>query len=297
MVAIVKRLAPGKPAAAAKPAPGKPKPQLSLAKKAREPSSRLQDYSMLIYGRKGIGKTSLASKFPGAHFLALEPGTGGIKVLVNDVPDWDHFVGYVDLLCEEADPDRTVVVDVVDLAYDYIYQKVCDKLMIASPTEENDFGATWRKIRKEFRGQLERLCRLPGGKIFLSHDTEKEITLRDGNTVERVQPTMSKQALGEVEGIVDVVGCYDLDGDDRFLVLQPSQTLVAKCRLEEHFLVKGSEPGAAASRVKRIPMGDSSQEAYDNLVAAFDNEQADDGMPVKRAAAAAGPRRLAIKRK
>ncbi len=276
-MAIVKKLA-GSTSAKAKPEPAKKeKLTLKLAEEFSEPSENLSDYSILLYGAKGIGKTDLASQFDRPYFLSLEPGTGGLRVRGSFVPDWRHFVGYVDLLDKRTragDKDiGTIVVDVIDLAYDHAYDDVCKALMIASPTEENDFGATWRRIRKMFRDQMLRILSMPCGKIFLSHDTEKEVELRDGTKVDRVQPTMSKQALAEVEGLVDVVGNYYFDGEDRYLRIDGNQTNVAKCRIKEHFLRKGGKVGFPGDRLKVIPMGRSAEQAFENINLAFNNQQ------------------------
>ncbi len=253
-------------------APKRSKLQLSLPTEERVPSNKVQDYSYLFYGRKGIGKTTLACEFPDVYLLALEPGDTGLRVKSMRVPDWEHYVGYIDLLVKKNDPSITVVVDVIDLAYDYIYDKTCKDQLIDSPTEENDFGATWRRIRKAFRQQFQRILSLPGGKVFLSHDQEKTFETRHGE-VERVQPTMSKQALAEVEGLVDFVGFYEYDDEDRVMHIRGSQVMVAKCRFKERFLIAGGSPGVGADQVKSIPMGESSQEAYTNFVRAFKNKQ------------------------
>ena len=249
----------------------KDKLELTLDCKTNIPPTDLRRYAWLIYGNKGIGKTSLASRFEGAFFLALEPGTKGLRVASKPVPDWEHFVGYIDLLVNASNPKLTVIVDTIDLAYDYAFDFECKRLKIDNPREENDFGATWRRIRKMFRQQIERLMLLPGGVVFVSHDTEKEVTLigSDGAFVtDRVQPTIARQGLMEIEGLVDIVAYYGYDMGERCLWLDGSQQRVAKCRPEDNFLVKGT-----TDRVTCIPMGTTSQQAYDNLLRAFDNQQ------------------------
>ncbi len=251
----------------------KAKLDLVLATERNVPPEGIAGYSICIFGAKKIGKTSLAAEFPGAYFLATEPGTKALRVRSSFIPDWDHFVGYIDLLEKQKDPEMTVIVDIIDLAYDMIYDKTCKALGIKSPTEEKDFGATWREIKKLFRQQVQRIISMPGGALFLSHDTEKEITLRDGSKTDRVQPTMSKAPLGEVEGIVDLIGFYGYDGEDRFLSIKGHSELMAGSRLVERFLVKGKEAGTADSSVHRIPMGSSAKESYKNILKAFNNQQ------------------------
>lgn len=257
----------------------KEKLELALVTEPSAPPQELRSYTVLLYGDKGIGKTSLSAQFPGAYFLCTEPGTKALRVKASQVPDWDHFVGYIDLIEKDADPERTVIVDVIDLAYEFKYNEICRSLGIDNPTEEKDFGATWRKIRREFREEIERLTRLPGGVIFLSHDTEREITMSDGTTVDRRMPTMAKQASQEVCGLVDIIVYYGWEKENRFLNIVGSQELVAKCRCEENFFVK-NHVGEADYRVKRIAAGNSSKIAYDNLCKAFNNQQDSvDGLP------------------
>lgn len=297
-MALIKREAGTTATPKSAPAP-RPKVVVQLAE-MNEPSHRLQDWSFLIFGEKKIGKTALAARFPGAYFLSLEPGARAQRVRYSEVPDWDHFVAYIDLLVAENDPDITIVVDVIDLGYEMIYSKICKALKIDSPTEENDYGATWRKIKSMFREQIIRILNTRGGKVFLSHDAEKEVELRDGTKVERVQPTMGKQAMGEVVGLVDVIGCYAFDGEDRVLHIKGHQRLVAGSRLEENFVVKGRAPRVAGNYVTAIPMGSSPTESFANLDAAFNNlQETADGKapPAKKPDSAPGASKLRISRK
>jgi hypothetical protein len=266
---------------------------LKLATDVSVPPNSLKSYSIMLYGAKKIGKTTLCAEFPNPYFLCTEVGTKALRVKKSDCPDWDHFAGYVDLLVKAADPTRTVIVDIVDKAYDFIYDKTCRALGIDSPTEEKDFGATWKKIKRTFGEKIEALCTLPGGVIFVSHETEKEIEVQRGEVIEkidRVQPTMGKQALNEVEGVVDVIAYYGYQEDKRVIRFDGSQTLVAGCRLKDNFFVKG-KPG---TRVVRIPMGNSSTEAYGNLMRAFDNQQTSSNGETPVAAATSRPLQLRL---
>lgn len=253
--------------------PNPAKSSVSLPTTRNVPSESLSDYSILLYGAKKIGKTSLASRFPDAYFLALEPGTRALEVYSTEVNDYKHFESLLDLL-EEGDHDfRTIVVDTVDLLYDFAFTAVCKAKMINHPQDENDFGKTWGEISDKFKSAVMRLLKLPYGIIFISHDVEKEIQLRDGSKIDRVQPTMNRKAMAVVEAVVDIICNYHYEDKQRWLRIDGVENVVAGCRLEERFIREGGSPRVPGDRIVKIPMGLSSQEAYDNFIAAFNNEQ------------------------
>jgi phage nucleotide-binding protein len=257
------------------PVAPKPKVTVTLPTQPSEPATELRDYTMLWYGAKGIGKTTLAAEFPGALFINTEPGTKALRVYSTPARNWEQMVATIDaIVADKSGKFKTVIVDTVDLAYEYAFQHICKKKMIAHPNEENDFGQTWKEIKGAFREQMGRLMACKAV-VFLSHDTEKEIELRDGNKVDRVQPTMASQALNEIEGIVDIVGHYCFERDVRFMRLVGSQVEVAKCRCEENFVRKGGKPRTPGDKILSIPMGLTPQESYKNLLLAFNNGQVD----------------------
>lgn len=277
-MAMVKKVLKKGTAAATKPA----RPAVVLPDVASEPSDLLADYSVLLYGAKKIGKTTLCSEFPDPLFLATEPGTKALRVRAVPVLDWLTAVGAVDALearlKKEPKYCGTVIVDTVDLLYEYAFNYACKKAGVAHPHDANDYGATWRAVKTTFRDLLIRMLNLPCGVILVSHDTEKEVETADGSKVDRVQPTMSGQALGEVEGMVDIIGHYGFEDRQRMLFIRGRQTLVAGSRLKEHFVRSGGKPGVPADRVCAIPLGRTEREAYRAVLAAFNNEQEGTGV-------------------
>ena len=260
----------------------KARPTVVLPEEPNEPSDSLSDYSVLLYGAKKIGKTTLCAQFPEPLFLGTEPGTKALRVRAVEILDWPTALAAVDALearlKKEPGYCGTVVADTVDYLYEFAFNWVCKKKLINHPHEENDFGQTWREIRTAFRDLIVRLLRLPCGVVFVSHDVEKEVELSDGSKVDRVQPTLSGQALAEVEGLVDIIAYYGFDGRSRVLKVRGKQTLIAGNRLREHFIRSGGKPGAAEDRVHAIPLGETEEESYAALIKAFDNEQDETGV-------------------
>jgi hypothetical protein len=257
-----------------KPAVATPQQLYSLPEDINHPSDQIGDYSILLYGAKKIGKTSFAARFPDAIFLATEPGTKALAVYTVPVKTYKDLDGYITLLeADKTDRFKTIVVDTIDIAYELCYNEICRIKKINSPRDIDDFGATWGEIKSLFQKIVIRLLNTGRGVIFISHDTEREIELRGGKKIDRIQPTMSNQAMTVIEAIVDIICNYRYEGNKRFIQLDGTQTVVAGCRLEEHFYRQGGSPRTAGDRILTIPMGNTSQEAYDNFIAAFNNEQ------------------------
>lgn len=297
MTKIMLRKAGAKKKATRKPKLTKTMLNLSLPTEDNIPPEHLSAYTILIYGAIKIGKTSLAARFPHVFIMSLEPGTKALRTRKRKVPDWEHFVGYVDLLVAGKTEYETVVIDTVDKAYTWALNSVCQKDLIEHPSENNDFGKTWDRIKVILDEQITRLTDHGLGVIFLSHDTEKEIELRDGRTIDQIRPTMAKGAKAVVETLVDVVGNYGYDGGERVLYIDGSQERDGGCRCEENFIRKGGNPATAGDRITSISMGRSSHEAYANLVAAFKNEQVSTTHLQEKPCAVKKKRKVTLKKK
>ncbi len=245
------------------------KPEVSLPTEFSEPLISFLLYTMLIYGEKKIGKTSLAARFPRAMVLMTEPGGKALRLKARMVRTWLEFKAYIDLLETDVDFD-TVVIDIVDFLYDMCFDYICQKNVVKHPNDANDYGDTWKQIAAEWRDELTRLMACKAV-VFISHAVEKEQQLRSGLTANRIVPSMSKGAAGFVAGAVDTIAYYGYDGNDRRLIIRGNELLDAGTRLEENFIT------TEGYDVYSINMGSSAQEAYDNLVAAFDNELEDPG--------------------
>jgi GTPase SAR1 family protein len=82
---------------------------------------------ILIHGQEGVGKTTLASKFPSPIFLQTEDGCpGGLEIdsfgLIDNFADLRSAIG---ALASEPHCFRTVVLDSIDAAEELIWRDVC----------------------------------------------------------------------------------------------------------------------------------------------------------------------------
>lgn len=237
---------------------------LTLPDAPSAPSTSLQDYTTLLFGEKKIGKTDLSAQFPNTFHLMAEPGGKAQAIFQRPVNGWKEFTGYVKLL-EKDKKFRTVVVDTADSLYNYCFDFSLQKLGIDHPADEA-YGKGWKAIRDEFEKWIRRLINTGKGIIFISHATDREIKMRDGEKYHRLQPTMGGQARDVLEALVDLWFYYGYDGSRRVLTIQGSDYIGAGHRLKNNFTFPDGTP------VTEIDMGASAEEGYANLLAAFNNK-------------------------
>lgn len=238
-------------------------PAFTLATEKTVPSDVLQDYSILLFGAKKIGKTTLASMFDDAYFLTTEPGTKSLEVFESPINSWPEFKQAIRALRKDK-RFRTVVVDTIDLAYRFCDAYVCHKLGIENVADA-DWGKGWGEARKEFELTIRDLMSLGKGVVLISHSTEKEITRRGGSKYDRIQPTMPNIAREVCEATVDIWAHYDYDDGRRVLTIRGDESLTAGHRLQTRFQWKGRP-------VEQIDMGTTKEEGYANFLAAFRNK-------------------------
>lgn len=236
-----------------------------------EPSSNIGDYSMLIYGSKKIGKTSLAAQFPGVLAFMFEPGGKALRMRQQPCPAWPHFKQSIDQL-EQKNPFNTFVVDTASVAYDRCMDYVCKKANIEHPGDEG-YGKGWNRVKQELSTQFSRLMLLDAGLLCLAHDKIEEIETKSGRKYNKIMPTLSGQAEGYFAATIDIIGYYHIDDNKRWLQIREDDYAMAGCRCEENFLTPDGQ------QIFKIPMGNSPQEAYANLINAFNNKQTETYAP------------------
>lgn len=240
--------------------------EVSLPDEPSEPRPNIGDYVLWFYGSPGIGKTTLASMFPGAMFLMFETGVKSLRVYERHVNKWPEFAAYISQL-QKSDRFNTSVVDVVEKAYAMCFQYMCKKLVIEHPHDANDFGKSWGKINNEFFDRMGEISTIPHmGSILISHAANTPRKTRTGEEVEDIHPALTGKPLEALEGSVDLLGYMHIRKNKHVMQIRSTDDIMAKCRLEENFRYTDGSP------IMYIPLGESKQSAYENFMAAFNNE-------------------------
>jgi AAA domain len=241
-------------------------PAFTLPTEVSQVGKSLADFTILIYGDRGIGKTTVAREFPNPYFLMFEPGARGIAVRKTDVRSWEQFKDIVDLLEQTPDYCDTLVVDTGYMAYERCFAWCLEDMGVTDPKDKS-FGTVWKFIEKEFRNQMIRLEDLGIGLVVIAHSEIKEITDKLGSKYDKLTIQLSGQAFKYFAGCMNNVWYYHyLQGGKRFLQIRGDEFIEAKTQCEGHFEYANGNP------IRTIEMGTSSKQSYANLVAAFNNE-------------------------
>ncbi len=240
---------------------------LSLPTEKSIPSTNLEDYTNLIYGKKKIGKTTLTSWFENTFHLMFEAGSKALSIYARPVPSWEHFLGYIQLLESGKHEFKNIVIDTGAVAYDRDMEYICKREGINHPSDRNDYGATWSMVRTGFEKAHARIMGLGLGLLIIAHEKVETIESRSGVKYDRIVPALSGQADEYYAGMIDNIFYYHYIGSERFLTIRGDEFVVAGTRCEKNFLTPDGE------QIYRIPMDNNSKESYGNLVKAFNNEQ------------------------
>ncbi len=245
--------------------------ELELPTDLSEISDEFEEYTVFVHGEKKIGKTTLAMASAEKTFLlTFDPLQKSYALLQRHCPSWKHLKEYISLLEKAAAkgkyPYQRIVVDGADIMHKRCQKHACKMLGINHPSEE-DWGKGWDAVNTEFADLIDRILALPGGKWFISHSTWKEVETRRGKKIEKLVPLMGARAEELLVGKLDAWFAYDYNESDRVLVVRGDERVAAGSRIKGHFLTPGGRS------VKEVPMGDSEEEAWENLIAAFENRQ------------------------
>lgn len=236
--------------------------------KPHEVSRDLSGYSVMMYGTPKSGKTTTASKFPKALVLAFEKGYSAIPgIMAIPVNSWREFRSFlIDLKDDETrEMYKTVVIDTVDIAFDYCTDYILSQAGVAS-MKDIPYGGGYQMAQKEFDTCIRKILQLDYGLVLISHAKEKTQKDENGNEYEQMVPTLGNQGRLVCERTCDIIGLT-------MPVKQEDGKVVTKMFLRE------TPRYVAGSRFKYMPpVIDLTYENLANAIAeAIDKEAAETG--------------------
>ncbi len=233
-------------------------------------------YTYMILGEKKIGKTTLAIEDSEEYVLQFDRPQLSQPIREAHIRDYKTLVDTVKALetlakTEGADfPFNRIVIDGVGGMWQCITDACLTHFRIQHPSEQ-DWGEAWHWIRDQFTEFVDRLNAFKVnhgcGVLYIAHSEWKETKKRGAAPVEKLKAELTAKCESILEGKVDMWALYDFNGRERMLVIQGDETLSAGHSIDGHFQTPDGEI------VREIPMGTSSEEALENFLRAFANEQ------------------------
>lgn len=223
--------------------------------KPHEVSRDLRGYSVLFYGTPKSGKTTIASKFPGALLLAFEKGYNALPgVYAQPINSWGEFKKlFTELKTPEVQEKfQTIVIDTADIAYSYCEKYICNRESVDT-IADLAYGKGYSMVGTEFDEVIRKILQLNYGLILISHSTDKTFKDEEGNEYNQIVPTLDKRGRLICERTCDIIGY--------------STSVNTEEGVQTRLFMRGTPRYVAGSRFKYIP--NSIEFTYDNLVNAI----------------------------
>lgn len=154
-------------------------------------SRDLSGYITYLYGAPKTGKTTLATRSPGALLLAFERGYNALPgVMAQDVSSWGDVKTIVRELKkpEVQEIFHTVIFDTIDIAGTLCEKYVCSQNGV-DKLADIPWGSGWGLMKTEFEGVVRNITQLGYAVFFISHDKDREFTRKDGTKYNQIVPS------------------------------------------------------------------------------------------------------------
>jgi hypothetical protein len=175
----------------------------------------------LFYGTPKSGKTTIASKFPGALVLAFEKGYSAIPgIMAKPMNNWGDFKKALSELKDPAVKEifQTVVIDTADIAYGYCEKYICSRESTAKDSYENiadiPYGKGYKLTQNEFDECIRKILQMDYGLVLISHSQDKTFKDEKGVEYNQIVPTLDNKARTICERTCDIIGYSHLVEDE-----------------------------------------------------------------------------------
>lgn len=245
-----------------------------------EPPNNFNKFLRCIFGKKGVGKSTLASQFPNNLTLMFEPMRKNLRIrvvpmrkytpeeIINGAPDaWAMLINSVDMLLDDESINN-ITFDSIDLAYECLYSSICASHTIKSPNDAGKGSAdVWIEIRDTWASEMYKFLDSRLSLTLVSHLAVREDEQLDMAKIKVKQPSCSPSCLKWIKQACDFVFYYGEINKEKILQVRDDTGMSEiSSGVEGRFL----QPNGKTLTFLQMP--DLTGNGYDTLVKAFNNE-------------------------
>ena len=164
---------------------------------------------LVIIGSEGIGKTTLASKAPGALFVDTEGGSDQLDVRrISGIGTWEELMAIPSEILKDPTICRTLVLDTADWSETLCISYICSKFKV-NGLESFGYGKGYTYLAEEFNsllGELNKLIAAGINVIIIAHAKLRKQELPDEQgAFDRWEMKLSRQVAPLIKEWGDAV--------------------------------------------------------------------------------------------
>jgi len=191
---------------------------MKLPEKTTKPKTGIAEQSILLYGAGKIGKSTFASQFPDALFLATEAGLNHLEAYQLPITSWEDMLEACRLVSDGKHQFQTIVIDTIDNMYRHCADYICKKNNV-DILGDIGWGKGPAKADNEFFRVVQKLTYLPYGLVLISHSTTIDYE-KDGIKTTKIVPSLPPKTSPLIIGLVDTILYCDImrvrgEGEDK----------------------------------------------------------------------------------
>ena len=162
----------------------------------------------VIYGAEGVGKSSLAAKFPNALFLDTEGGTSRLDVRRIKITGWEELLATVKEVIAYPEVCKSLVIDTADWAESFCIDYICAKYRQVS-IESFGYGKGNTNLQEEFGEFLKLLNKLTEvgiNPVIIAHGKPRKFELPDEQgAFDRYETKLTRQVAPLIKEWCDML--------------------------------------------------------------------------------------------
>lgn len=162
----------------------------------------------VIYGAEGVGKSSLAAKFPNALFLDTEGGTSRLDVRRIKITGWEELLATVKEVIAYPEVCKSLVIDTADWAESFCIDYICAKYRQVS-IESFGYGKGYTYMQEEFgefQKRLNKLKEVGINPVIIAHGKPRKFELPDEQgAFDRYETKLTRQVAPLIKEWCDML--------------------------------------------------------------------------------------------